>query len=88
MTSEELEALIDIKSEELRLHEKKTTEFLDGVHDDWTIDEFYVREATRDDMQERLAELHMQLGMTYRLEMLDEDCDKDHSLILTTVYNC
>ena len=88
MTSEELEALIDTKSEELRLHDKKTTDVWAMIDTDVSMDDLCDREDYRDSLQQELADLHVQLGMAYRLEMLDEDCDKDHSLILSTVYNC
>jgi len=86
--SEELEVQIDLLSEELRLLEKEITEFMNDIHIEWTMDEFYTKEANRDDMQEHLADMHIQLGMAYRLEMLDGECDTDHSLVLSTVYNC
>ena len=87
MKSKELEIEMDVMSEEFRLYCQSMSDYLNNEDPAGELDVYLEMEDTMDIMQERLAQLHQKLGMAYRLEELDEECDCDHSLVLSTVYN-
>lgn len=73
MNTTELNDKIDELSVALRENVKKSTAYLNS--DDGELDVYMQMEDEFDSIQAQLATLHDQLGIAYRLEELDENCD-------------